>query len=468
MKPQPNRYLTTALPQASTHDLRVWLNERPTLGVFVPEEVAAACSLGTISNDSRGDALQAVQHLPLPANGTRIVLGSTLLTSVLAAACLEHRARPSMKGAAARLASLRRSLERSEHLCRALLGTDPTSLHDTDLALLHATLCRIAHHDRLPLRFRLDAVCQYVQAGTFTGLRSHRLHTRRWLEHTYRSHSTARAARGNPAERRALEPPASPEARGTEPAPTRGRDRGGRRPCLVRVKPDVIRRQVAADASLYGSWERVRNNARARGTWNRDLARFEARLGAEIARLSRALTDGTWRPGKAHHVTLDKPAGGTRHLHVPPVGDRVVERAISQVVSRLVDEHLSPWSFAFRPGRGVNDAVHELAALRDEGGSHVARFDLASCFDSVDHRRLREALLRYLDDAWLLEVVDAILSRELPGLPKDQPLVGIAQGSPLSPLLCNLVLDELDRGLFRCGYPAVRYADLCRHPHRSA
>ena len=458
MRTTSTRYVATILPDREPEELRVWIAGRPTLGIDLPEKLASSCSLGSVVSRD-GDLIDSLLGRPLPARGSRIVLGRIDLATLLGAACLEHRALPSAKSAPARLASLRRSLKRGPHPCRVLLGVDPTSLRDSDIALLQAILCRISHNGQLPLRYRLDAICSYVRTGTFTGIESQRRHTRLWLEHTYRSFSTSRTP--GPQSINASTPARAAATSLDEPqggsSPAVGRRRS--RECLVRTKPDVIRREVAADATLYGAWERVRDNARSRGTWSQELARFEARLGAEIARLSRALVEGTWRPGKARHITLDKPGGGVRHLHVPSAGDRVVERAISRVVSRLVDEHLSPWSFAFRPGRGVYDAVHELAALRDEGGTHVARFDLADCFDSVGHRELRGALRRYLDDPWLLAIVDAILARELPGLPIDEPLVGIAQGSPLSPLLCNLVLDDLDRGLFSSGYPAVRYAD---------
>lgn len=454
-----SNFVVVGLPEGDIDTLRRWLESRPTLGILLPGGLSPACSLGAIDGQP-ASVVEAALAVPLPRPGARVVLGSVSLASVLSAASFEHRAQPSGKAGASRLASVVRSLKRGEHPCEQLRGVDPTSMSDGDPALVHAMLCRVAHCDRLPMRFRVASLAEYVRFGEFTGMERQLFATRRWLER-----SVATLREGRVGEQTLQRTNNQGGAQGEKLRDDEGSvlavvPRARARPMsIVRIKPGLLRDQVAADASLYGAWERVRDNARSRGTWSRELARFEARLGAELGRLGAALRDGSWQPGKARHVRLDKPSGGTRHLHVPTVGDRVVERAISRVVSRHVDEFLSPWSFAFRPGRGVSDAVREVAVLRDEGGTHVARFDLADCFDSVDHRRLRSALARFLDDQWLLEVTDQILARELPGLPSGQPLTGIAQGSPLSPLLCNLVLDDLDRGMVSAGFPAVRYAD---------
>lgn len=228
---------------------------------------------------------------------------------------------------------------------------------------------------------------------------------------------------------------------------------------MCRVDAGQLRADITADANLYGAWERVRDNAKERSNWSKALASFEKDLGANLARLAAELRDGSWKPSVPAHVTMPKPDGRIRHLHIPPVADRVVERAVSQVLSVLVDPHLSPWSFAFRPGRGVRDAVRELAVRRDDGATHVARFDIVDCFGSLDHRRLHDALCRYVDDEWLIDLVDRMVARDLPGLPRHERLVGIAQGSPLSPLLANLLLEDFDQALYDSGFAPLRYAD---------
>jgi retron-type reverse transcriptase len=217
--------------------------------------------------------------------------------------------------------------------------------------------------------------------------------------------------------------------------------------------------RIVSDASLYGAWERVRDNARSGERVNREVDRFEASLSDNLRRIGGALRAGRWRPAAPRRVPIAKADGSVRQLHIPPVGDRVVERAIASAISQQVDQRLSPWSFAFRPGRGVQDAVRALVAIRDDGATHVARFDIADAFGSIDHGRLMEAFDRFVDDGWARDLVELIVARELAGIDRSLRLVGIAQGSPLSPLLCNLILDELDDGLLRSGLPAVRYAD---------
>lgn len=145
----------------------------------------------------------------------------------------------------------------------------------------------------------------------------------------------------------------------------------------------------------------------------------------------------------------------------PPVGDRVVERALLSVLSPRLDPLLAPSSFGFRPGLGVVDAVQALARLRDEGFTWVLRTDLHDCFPSVDLRRVRRLLDVLTGDGELLAVLNLFLGRAArrSGEKTVRPARGLAQGSPLSPLLANLILEDFDDRLRDAGFPLVRYAD---------
>jgi CRISPR-associated protein Cas1 len=151
--------------------------------------------------------------------------------------------------------------------------------------------------------------------------------------------------------------------------------------------------------------------------------------------------------------------GRVRPLHVPPVRDRIVERAVLAVVTPVVDPLLGPWSFAYRPGLGVADAVQALATLRDEGLGWVARTDVADCFPSIPVAHLRRLVAAVLDEGPLLALVGAFLGRASIQDGGIRPVTGLAQGSPLSPLWANLVLTRLDERLADAGFPAVRYDD---------
>ena len=441
-------YCALALEDMAPADAAAWLEQRPTFGIGLPGELLESCELGGLYGEGV-ELLEAAREVDVPPVGSRLVVGRVETAAVAATAWLELRARGAEAEGRGRLREFSRALRRARDLCLALRGSDPSILDDKAAELVRAVVCRLAHDRRLPLRCRVDRTCEYLTSGTFTGVDRATVRMRRRLDSLLERASARHevAARTPAAVREGL--PRVPSA--TQDPPK------GAGPA-IRPLPD-LRALVTADANLYAAWERVRDNARSAGRWTDGLVRFEDSLGDRLRELQEQLRAGAWTPAPARHVTIPKPSGSRRHLHVPPPADRVVEGAIARVLSELLDPHLSPWSFAFRPGRGVVDAIRVLAALRDDGATHVARFDLANCFGSVDHSRLRAALTAYIDDEWLLGVVDQILVRDLPGLPRTSKMVGIAQGSPLSPLLANLLLDELDRALADADYPAVRYAD---------
>lgn len=183
-----------------------------------------------------------------------------------------------------------------------------------------------------------------------------------------------------------------------------------------------------------------------------EVEKFTANLLGNLALISASLADGTWQPGPLRRAEIPKSEGGIRVLHVPTLADRVAERALLAVLTPHVDPTLQPDSYGCRPGLGVNDAVRALQERLDDGDQWVVRTDVSSCFDTVSRRGCARAFADVVADPELLILVRRCLDR-LPGQH------GVAQGSPLSPLLVNVYLDQLDRELWAEGVSLIRFVD---------
>jgi CRISPR associated protein Cas1/Reverse transcriptase (RNA-dependent DNA polymerase) len=180
-----------------------------------------------------------------------------------------------------------------------------------------------------------------------------------------------------------------------------------------------------------------------------------------ISELAAALADGSFKPSPVVRVEIAKPSGGLRRLAVPHLLDRIVERALLVELDAVIDPLLLPWSFAYRHGLGVRDAVACLAESRDAGATWVAGSDIDDCFDHIPRWEVVRRLREVIDDVAAVDLVRQFMDRPVIGervALSDQGL-GLHQGSPLSPLLCNLYLDAFDRAMLRLGYRPIRYAD---------
>jgi len=220
--------------------------------------------------------------------------------------------------------------------------------------------------------------------------------------------------------------------------------------------------QVVATDNLCRAWEVVRDRDLLDGVRNPGVLAFGEELTRHLDQLAEELRDGSYRPGQLNRVEVPKASGAKRVLRIPQVRDRIVERAVHQVLVRRLDWSFSPWSFAFRPGLGVPDAVGALSGLRGEGNEWVVRADFRDCFDSLDRGVLLECLQRSVGEAWLTTLVARFLERPSWDRARrrvEHPDRGAAQGSPLSPLLCNLYLASFDEAMLAHGDPVVRYAD---------
>ncbi len=218
--------------------------------------------------------------------------------------------------------------------------------------------------------------------------------------------------------------------------------------------------RVADPDNLYRAWEAVRAGDEADGIPSMQLLDFRHHLTERMASIAEALLGGAYIPGPLTRIDIPKRAGGMRSLRLPSIQDRVVERAIHQQVQPLVDWCLTPRSFAYRPGLGVEDAISALVGLRDEGATAVLLADFRECFDSLDRVLILDALRQALPEPWLLRLVERLLERPARWLWRwERTGKGAAQGAPLSPMLCNLYLHPFDLGMARRGFPVVRFAD---------
>jgi group II intron reverse transcriptase/maturase len=185
-------------------------------------------------------------------------------------------------------------------------------------------------------------------------------------------------------------------------------------------------------------------------------------LGKNIEELQREILTGTYHAEAVRKVEIPKPNGGKRMLGIPTVKDRLIQQAIQQELNLLYEPHFSTHSYGFRPGRNAGQAILQASSYIAGGKSWVVDIDLEKFFDKINHDRLMQRLGKGIGDKRLLRLINAYLHTGImtDGL-VEQRTAGTPQGSPLSPLLSNIVLDELDRELEHRGMSFCRYADDC-------
>jgi RNA-directed DNA polymerase len=221
--------------------------------------------------------------------------------------------------------------------------------------------------------------------------------------------------------------------------------------------------EVTSEANLRGAFEEVARNHGAPGPDGQTIEHVREHLDELVTKLSRSLNDGSYRPGRIRRAWIPKPGGGERGLGIPDVVDRLVQQAVHRVLSWQYESEFHPSSHGFRPGRSCHTAIAEAKGHIEAGYEWVVDLDLEKFFDRVNHQRLMARLEVRIADRRLLDLIRWMLKAKV--VMPDGVVVnteeGVPQGGPLSPLLSNIVLDELDRELARRGHRFVRYADDC-------
>jgi RNA-directed DNA polymerase len=225
---------------------------------------------------------------------------------------------------------------------------------------------------------------------------------------------------------------------------------------------DHLMEQVVDRDNLNRAYFRVVSNKGSAGADGMTVDELLDWCRANGQALRASLLDGTYCPSAVKGVEIPKPGGGTRRLGIPTVVDRLVQQAILQVLDPILDPEFSDSSYGFRLGRGAHDALASASRHVSEGYVYVVDLDLEKFFDRVNHDMLMARLARHVKDKRLLKVVRAFLTAGMMhnGVVHDRR-EGTPQGGPLSPLLANLLLDDLDKELERRGHRFVRYADDC-------
>lgn len=217
---------------------------------------------------------------------------------------------------------------------------------------------------------------------------------------------------------------------------------------------------ISAYGSIGKAFQQVKRNDGAAGTDGITVAEYERELSANIRKLHTELRNGTYRPSAVRRVETSKPNGGIRELGIPTIADRTVQQSILMSLQRVYDPYFSKHSYGFRPGRSAQQAVEQASKYVSEGKIWVVDIDLESFFDKINHDRLMSRLRKSITDKRLLKLIHQFLQAGMMhGGLETQRIAGTPQGGPLSPLLSNIVLDELDWELEARGLSFVRYAD---------
>jgi RNA-directed DNA polymerase len=226
--------------------------------------------------------------------------------------------------------------------------------------------------------------------------------------------------------------------------------------------PLTLMQEVLQPENLEAALARVQANKGSPGVDGMTVKQLPEYLGSHWQQIKKRLLEGTYKPQPVRRVEIPKPDGGVRKLGIPTVLDRFIQQAVQQVLTRRWDQTFSQSSFGFRPGKSAHQAVEAAQRFIAEGCAWVVDIDLEKFFDRVNHDRLMGRIMQRENDKALIRLIRSFLTAGVMenGLvsPTDE---GAPQGGPLSPLLSNLVLDELDKELEKRGHKFVRYADDC-------
>ena len=226
--------------------------------------------------------------------------------------------------------------------------------------------------------------------------------------------------------------------------------------------PMNLMEQIVDQSNMEHAWKKVRSNRGAPGPDGITIEQFPDTQRDAWAQLRQQLLEGTYRPSPARRKSIPKPDGSTRDLGIPNVIDRVIQQAVLQILTPIFDPDFSTSSFGFRPGRSAHQAIHLVQDHIRAGYRWCVDMDLSKFFDTVQHDVLMHRVGRKVRDKRLLRLIGRYLRA---GVMLDTffhpSTEGTMQGGPLSPLLANILLDDLDKELESRGHQFARYADDC-------
>lgn len=218
--------------------------------------------------------------------------------------------------------------------------------------------------------------------------------------------------------------------------------------------------QLVRKENMTRAYRQVVSNKGAAGVDGLEVTELRAYLVEHWSRIKEQLLKDEYYPQLVRKVEIPKPGGGKRALGIPTVIDRLIQQALHQVLYPIYDPHFSQWSYGFRAGRSAHDAVRQAQSHINTGKRWVVDLDLSKFFDEVHHARLLSTLRKRISDRRVIRLIDRYLKAGMmdDGI-EELRTKGTPQGSPLSPLLSNIVLDELDKELEKRGHRFIRYAD---------
>lgn len=228
---------------------------------------------------------------------------------------------------------------------------------------------------------------------------------------------------------------------------------------IAQVDSTHLLEAVLSNQNLNLAYKRVKSNGGAGGIDGMQMEELLPYLRQHGDELKESIQKGKYRPSPVRRVEIPKDNGKTRKLGIPTLVDRVIQQAITQVLSPIYEPQFSNCSFGFRPNKSAHDALLKAQEFLNSGNEYVVGIDLKQFFDTVNHSFLLRLLSRTIKDGRVISLIQKYLQAGVMVNGVCQPSPGTPQGGPLSPLLSNVLLNELDKEIERRGHPFVRYAD---------
>ena len=230
----------------------------------------------------------------------------------------------------------------------------------------------------------------------------------------------------------------------------------------VRLTTDRMLEYILTPDNLNRAYKQVKANKGSGGIDKMDVEQLLPYLRSHKVEIVESLLDGKYRPNPVRRVEIPKDGGKMRQLGIPTVVDRVIQQAIAQVLSLVYEPRFSNGSYGFRPGRGAHQALQRAQEIINDGYKYSIDLDLEKFFDTVNQSKLVQLLSDTIKDGRVVSLIHKYLrAGVMIGHKFEETERGVPQGGPLSPILSNIMLNELDRELERRGLPFVRYADDC-------